>query len=445
MLPCARTVPCLVGLSLLVACAPSVNARYRRAFASLSLPAAQQPTLDDDPFVGAPVLERRSLVEAVLARNPDLVAARAGWRRALSRVPQETALDDPMVSYSLAPLSITGAAALGQRIEIEQKLPITNRRGMAGEVALAEADAAGDNADVVRLRLAGMATALFDDYYIAARALELDAHHRSLLEQMRASVIAQYTAGRAAQAELLQADLELAMLDRDRLMHETERKVVAAQLNGLLHRHPDAALPPPPDQLVILDEQALDEREAMENALRTRPELRGQAAKIRRGEAAAQLAALQAWPDVGVMASYDSMWDMPEHRWMLGVSVEVPLARGRRAAARNEAEAEIAEARFLRDRAADEVRVEVRTAIERLSEARAALALYEQRILPAALAQVEAASAGYLADQSEFQAVLAAQRSVRHVTLERERARADVHRRRAELELAIGHLPGGAR
>lgn len=445
MLSFARTAPCFVGLSLLIACAPSANARYRRAFASLSIPSSRQPALDDDPFAGVAVLERRALVDAVLSRNPDVGAARAGWRRALSRVPQETALENPTISYSLAPLSIAGAAALGQRVEIEQKVPITNRRGIAGEVALAEADAAGGHAEEVRLHLAAMASALFDDYYVAARARELDVHHRSLLEQMRASVVAQYTAGRAAQPELLQADLELAMLDREQLMHETERKVVTAQLNGLLHRHPDAPLPPPPDQLAALDSEALDEREAMENALRLRPELQGQAAKIRRGEAAEKLAALQAWPDVGVMASYDSMWEMPEHRWMIGLSVEVPLDRGRRAAARDEAEAEAREARFLRDRMTDDIRVEVSTAIDRLSEARAGLALYEQRIMPAAQAQVEAVGAGYLADQSEFQAVLAAQRSVRHITLERERARADVHRRRAELELALGRLPGGGR
>lgn len=416
---------------------------YRRSLGDASR--AQPVRFDEDPFAGAAVLERRALVEAVVARNPDVDAARAAWRRSLARVPQQSAFDDPMVSYSIAPLSIAGDAPFGQRIEIEQKLPITSRRSLAAEVAIAEADAARDNTDAVRLRLAAMASALFDDYYVAERALEVDAHHRGLLEQMRASAEAQYTAGRASQQDPLQADVELAMIDREKLMHETERKVVIAQINGLLHRDPGAALPPPPKQLTAPASAALDERALLESALRERPELRGQDARIRRGASARKLADSVAWPDVGVMASYDSMWDMPEHRWMVGLSVEVPLARGRRAAARDEAEADTDEARFMRERMADEIRVEVHTAIERVSEARAALALYETRMLPAARTQVDAARAGFVADRNEFQSVISAERSLRHVTLEIERARADLHRRLAELDRAIGRLPGGAK
>lgn len=130
---------------------------------------------------------------------------------------------------------------------------------------------------------------------------------------------------------------------------------------------------------------------------------------------------------------------------MVGLSVEVPLARGRRTAARDEADAETDEARFMRGRMTDEIRVEVRTAIERVAEARAALALYETRMLPAARSQVDAARAGFIADQNEFQSVIGAERSLRHVTLEIERARADVHRRLAELDRAIGRIPGGAK
>jgi outer membrane protein TolC len=433
----------VLGVTLLAACEPAAMTRYRRSLAGI--PRTHTARLDENPFPGATVLDRRALIEAVLARNPDIDAARAAWRRSLARIPQESAFDDPMVSYSMAPLSITGDVPYGQRIEIEQKLPITNRRSLAAEVALAEAEAARDNTDAVRLRLAAMASTLFDDYYVADRALEVDAHHRSLLEQMRASAEAQYTAGRASQQDPLQADVELAMIDRERLMHETERKVVVAQINGLLHRDTGASLPPPPKQLLAPVAAALDERALLDTALRERPELRGQDARIRRGVAARTLADRVAWPDVGVMASYDSMWDMPEHRWMVGVAVEVPLARGRRAAARDEAEAETDEARFMRERMADEIRVEVRTAIERVAEARAALALYEKRMLPAARAQVDAARAGFIADQNEFQAVITAERSLRHVTLDIERARADVHRRLAELDRAIGRIPGGAK
>ena len=48
-------------------------------------------------FANADELERRALVEAVLARNPSVDAAREGLRAKLAEIPQATALDDPMV------------------------------------------------------------------------------------------------------------------------------------------------------------------------------------------------------------------------------------------------------------------------------------------------------------------------------------------------------------
>ncbi len=269
--------------------------RYRRAH--LEVTVSRAASLDEDPFPGATALERRALIEAVLARNPDIGAARAAWRRALSRVPQESALDDPMVSYSMAPASIASDARYGQVIEIEQKLPITNRRELAGEVALAEADAMREDIDAVRLRLAAMASTLFDDYYVAERALEVDEHHRGLVDQMRESAEAQYTAGRAAQQDPLQADVELTMIDRDRLMHQTDRNVVVAQINGMLHRQPGATLPPPPNQLTAALADKLDEAALIDTARRERPDLRGQDARIRRGEAARHIADRASWPD----------------------------------------------------------------------------------------------------------------------------------------------------
>ncbi len=414
---------------------------YRRALAE----AARAPAPDHDPFAGAATLDRAALIEAVLARNPDVEAARAGWRRALSRVPQEAALDDPTVSYAVAPLSIAGDAPLGQRIELEQKLPLTGRRDLAGDAALAEADAMREDVAAVRLRLAALASSLYDDYYVAARSLDVDAHHRALLAQMRASAEAQYTAGRASAQDPLQVELELAMAERERLMHETEQRVVVARINGLLHRDLDAALPPAPAQLPVLPASQEDLAARTAAALRERPELRGQDAKVRNRDAAQRLADRLAWPDLAVMASYDSMWDLPEHRWMLGVSIDVPLSRGRRAAARDEAEAQADEARLLRTRLADDVRVEVRVAVERLAEARAALTLYEDRMRPAARLQAEAARQGFVTGQNDLQVALAAERGLRHVSLETEKARAEVHRRRAELDRATGRSPAGAR
>ena len=54
----------------------------------------------------APALDRAALVRAVLARNPGLEAMRAAWHAAAADVRSAGTLDDPMVTYEVAPLSI---------------------------------------------------------------------------------------------------------------------------------------------------------------------------------------------------------------------------------------------------------------------------------------------------------------------------------------------------
>src|SRR5262245_22301048 len=194
--------------------------------------------VDDRALADTPHLDRGALIAAVLVRNPDVAAAREGWRGALARYRQATAVGDPMLRYEVAPLSVTGDARFGQRIALSQTLPFPGKRRLAGEAALEEAEAARGEVAAVRLELAQMASELYDDYFAAARALDINDHHRQLVAELRQSAEAQYTAGRGGQADLLAAEVELGQLERERLGLEAERDLVVAQLNGLLHRAP---------------------------------------------------------------------------------------------------------------------------------------------------------------------------------------------------------------
>src|SRR4030095_6068217 len=89
---------------------------------------APAPAATDDPFAGHATLERPALIAAVLARNPSIAAARWAWRAALARYPQETALDDPVLGYTLAPASIGSSSVdIGQRVELSQALPFPGK------------------------------------------------------------------------------------------------------------------------------------------------------------------------------------------------------------------------------------------------------------------------------------------------------------------------------
>src|SRR5678816_1223244 len=121
----ARLLPgAIVGL---VGCVDGARVRQHDAMSvavsRVVADRARTRELDDASLVANGNLDRAAVVAAVLARNPDLDAARASWRAAVAAYPSAIALEDPMASYALAPFSIGSNAPFGQRIEISQKLP----------------------------------------------------------------------------------------------------------------------------------------------------------------------------------------------------------------------------------------------------------------------------------------------------------------------------------
>jgi cobalt-zinc-cadmium efflux system outer membrane protein len=181
----------------LIACGAGVDSRRHDALWTeyRSMERAADARRDDATlFAEAEHLDRAALVEAVLTRNPDVAAARAGLRAALAEIDLATALDDPTISYEVAPLSVAGDAPFGQRVEIRQMLPFPGKRRLAGEAALAMAEAEAAEIEVVQLELAQMASEMFDDYYVVARALAINEHHRALMAEMKESAEIQYVA-----------------------------------------------------------------------------------------------------------------------------------------------------------------------------------------------------------------------------------------------------------
>ena len=136
------------------------------------------------------------------------------------------------------------------------------------------------------------------------------------------------------------------------------------------------------------------------------------------------------------------MWRQSDHRLMIGAGLSLPLYRGRLRAAEAEAEAEAVAIEAEIAGIVDQVQAEVTSSDLRVEEAEHVVSLYRSRLLPAGSDQVSAALAAFTTGQSTFLALIEAERNQRNVRLEYEEALADVYRRRAELDRALGRLPG---
>ncbi len=387
-------------------------------------------------------LEKKQLVQAVLARNPSLESARLAWQAVVAQQPQATALSDPMVSYSLAPASIgSNVVRFGQVVKVEQRFPWPSKLGLAGDVVLSDAEAAQADYEAVRLDLALLASLLFDEYAKVVRLLELNVEHRELTEDIKAAAMAQYEAGRAPQQEPLQAEVELSHVLHEQVLLEADRSVIIAKLNQLLHRAPQAPLPKPA-RVRFVPADIAETTELQDQALEERPELRATDARIGARESAAELTQREFFPDLGIMGEYNSMWRETQHQWMLGVSLNLPIQIKSRRGAVDQANAELGRVRADLEVLSDEVRTEVDQSRQRVLEAQHVLVLYQNRLLPAARAQIQAARAGYQTGRNSFQALVDSERSLRTLEIQYEQALATFGQRGAELSRALGEMPG---
>jgi outer membrane protein TolC len=436
----------LPSLALASGCeSPGLAPRYRSLASELTRASASPPpdeSDDENPFAKAESLDRDSLVAEVLRRNPGLAAARETWRSGLARFSQATALEDPTLGYTVGPASLGGSSVdEAHRVELRQAFPFPGKRTLRGEVALADAEASAHDFAAARLRLATMASLLYDEYYLAARALEVNDHHHDLLGEFHAVAAARYEAGEVSAQGPLRAEFERADLERERATLEADALQVRARLNALLHRHPELPLPPPPAELASVPPGSFDRRAAVAAALAAHPELRAADARVRAGEAAVDLARRNFLPDFALTAGYDGFWEVSELRPMLGIELNVPLQLGRRRSALEEARAELERARREREGLESEIRLAVETGAERVEEAGRVLAIYRDRLLPVALDQLEAARAAFETGQESFLAVLAAEEDLREVELGEHRALAALDRSQLELQSATGVLP----
>jgi outer membrane protein TolC len=295
----------------------------------------------------------------------------------------------------------------------------------------------------VRRELALTAVGLFDQYFVAVRSLEINARHMELLRTLRDSATAEFEAGRGSAQDPLQAEAELAQVERENLMLTSRRGVTAAQMNELLHRPPEERLPPPPAELSLSEgPDSMNTAKLQTEALSTRPDIAAMRQRARAEQARADRAAREYYPDFSVSTSYNSMWDMPEHRWTVGLGFNLPIQTGRRAGAAEEARA--MRAQFQNDAARLEgsARTGVFVAYEQLSESKRVLELFERRLLPVAKDQIDAARAGFITSRTPFIAVIEAQKNLHRVELDYQTARAECDRRHAELERALGRMPG---
>lgn len=381
-------------------------------------------------------LTAEGLAAWVLEVNPGLVAIEAAAEAASFRIDPAGSLDDPMVSYAVAPLTADADRGLNQRVDFSQQIPWPGTLAAREAAARYDAIAADRDVDTRRLRVIAQAKAAYAEWRFVHVALDIHHSTRTLLDEVIATTETRYAAGRALKQDVLQAEVERVDLD-NRLLRILQLKAsVQARINGLLNRPPDAALPPAEPIALHAGLPPLERLQSL--ALDRHPELARLEARISASEYRITLAEKAFYPDFRVGIGYNSLWDNADKRPVLGVSINVPLDRSKRRSdlGRAQAESRVVEWTLIERRA--ELLADLTRAHAEVVEAQSSVVIFRNQLVPLSSEYLEAAMADYQSGRGAFLNVISAEQRQLSTELGLARARADYVRRLAELERWVG-------
>jgi len=380
------------------------------------------------------------LIQEVLARNPELIAARQQWEAASQRIVQARTLEEPNLSVQWwnAPQSFNVGRAENTIIGLSQKFPFPGKLALKEAVASRSAEMTEQSLRAKERDLIARLKQVYYDLFFAQKAIQIHHEQIDLLKQFFEIANAKFRVGKGSQVDVLKAQVELSTLHQELPVLEQRRDTAQGKLNQLLDRDPRFPLAPPQAPREGRFDQDLED--LYRAALTARPELKAAELDVQRNEQSRALALREYYPNIDVAVQRFQNLQAPNGFGAM-VSINLPFAfwaKPKYDAAVQEAAAAVAVARAEQRTLESLTRFQIQDLLAKLRASWEVAVLYRTTVLPQAEQGVEAARAGYRTGRTGFLDLIEADRAWRGFQLEYYRALVEREFRFAELEQVIG-------
>ena len=421
---------------------------------TLGSQAAGEMQAQPEPFVSVtdfhlPGPRLEGLIEALLAQNPRLEAARARYRPRVERVPQARSLPDPMLQlryFAETPETRVGPQRYGA--ELSQSFPWAGKRKLDAAGARSGAtEHAWRVTGLERELVAELKRKYFEAGYLQ-EALTVNAEESDLLKRFEYIALRRYSTGKGIQQSVIQVQTDSSRLIDRQVTLRAQLDIVIHDIARLLGRSEvDETFESVRFELLDLD---LD-RSGFEASVESHPGIRSGQHAVARGEAILRRKQLDKRPDFRLglgftsvdrrddaMAALNPPEDDGQDVWSLSVGFNIPLHRKRTHAAVSEARETAQADRHRLTATRDELRHHVHHAVLRLESIHERARLYEEVIIPQAEQSLGSAETAYTSNRQDFLGLLDVSRALFHVRLTYHRLLADYWIALADLELGLG-------
>lgn len=406
----------------------------------------------------APDPQLAEWIGVLLDQNPQILAARAGSRADVERVPQERSLPDPMVSYRyFARTPETRVGPQEQALEVSQALPwLGKREAQAERAGHVAAGSAWSTEELERRLVAELKRVYYDTAYLR-EALAVNAEETALLRRFEQIALTRYSTGEGIQQSAIKVQTDLSRLaDQEISIRELLDAALRRIARLLGHPATELSLAPIPMDLADVDYRS---DELLREALETHPAVRSAEERVRADETLVRRRQLESRPDLRLGLAYTDVGkrddpaaklipppDDGKDSWAVTVGWNVPLHRKRIRAGVAEAREQV---RSSEQRLADvrtRLDYEIEEGLLRLASLDDRARFYRDVIVPQAEESLGSAEAAYSTNRIDFLDLLDAERVLFQVRLASHRLLADYWIALADLELGLGRaFPGEGR
>ena len=412
--------------------------------------AGAQPAPPEDPLdfhAAAPDL--RAYATAAAEANPTVLEARARYEAARQRVPQVTALPDPVVSFTQALRSVeTRIGPQLNSVTFTQAFPWLGTLELRGRVALLEATALHHLYQAARRDIVAQVKEAYYDLGHIDVELGLAGEEQSLLEHYETLASARYATGQGLQQAVIRLQAEITRVVDRRHRLDRQRGTLAAHLNTLLDRPAEEPVPQVP--LLTRPPVEIDREQLYRLGDRNRHELRAATALIQGSERSIELAKKNARPgftaSVGVTnvgrrddaAGLPPLTDDGRNAVSVSLGVSLPLWGAKYRAGVEQAHGELRAHTQHRAAARNAMEMEVQEAVVHLETLDRQIDLLDTVLIPQTEEALLATETAYETGQLGVLELLDSERTLIDVRSMRARYLSDLLIALTSLERAIG-------
>lgn len=274
---------------------------------------------------GLATLSLPNLLAEALRANPELLAARKRWEAAQAKVPLSKGLPAPRIGIEFEEIP-RGTVKFNQATlmyQLIQSLPFPGKLSARHKVAVKDAQIAAMAYKQAEWDVMSQLKSAYYELFLLDREQEIQQEQVLWFTQTAASVQTRYAAGRAAQAELLQAQAEQFTASNALAVLAHRREAVAAHLNHLLNRVVHSPVGHP--ESLPLTELAFSPDELLLIAQERQPELLLFKYSAERAAAALRLVKRELLPDLETMVELRDPAMGPFGPWDLTLALAIPM------------------------------------------------------------------------------------------------------------------------